>query len=27
LASQQGTGEFLEWREGLEERATVIRNN
>jgi peptidyl-prolyl cis-trans isomerase D len=27
LASQQGTGEFLEWREGLEERATVTRNN
>jgi peptidyl-prolyl cis-trans isomerase D len=27
LASQQGTGEFLAWREGLEERATVSRNN
>jgi peptidyl-prolyl cis-trans isomerase D len=27
LSSQQGTGEFLEWREGLEERATVTRNN
>jgi hypothetical protein len=27
LASQQGTGEFLTWREGLEQRATVTRNN
>ena len=27
LASQQGAGEFREWREGLEERATVTRNN